>query len=150
MLEIDRETFSPGVRQKVELTAMETKSFERAERVLRRVGEIQISGRHVGRIAGERGRQLRDEQHERADRHEQGQLPVEVSNPPELAVVEMDGGRIRTRQAGHGSGTHAPAWRETKTPCFCGCRANSTPTIRLRNFPRRCRIATAYGRWYWR
>lgn len=118
MLKIARETFSPGVRQKVVLTVTETKSYERAERVLRRVGEIEISGRHVGRIAGERGQQLIDEQHDRAARHQQQQLPVEVSNPPELAVVEMDGGRIRTRQAGCGPGTHQPAWRETKNALF--------------------------------
>lgn len=100
------------------LTVTETKSYERAERVLRRVGEIEISGRHVGRIAGERGQQLIDEQHQRAASHQQQQLPVEVSNPPELAVVEMDGGRIRTRQAGCGPGTHQPAWRETKNALF--------------------------------
>lgn len=106
------------MRQKVVLTATETKSYERAGRVLHAVGEIEISSRHVGRIAGERGQQLIDEQHQRAVRHEHKQLPVEVSNPPELAVVEMDGGRIRTRQADCGPGTHGPAWRETKNALF--------------------------------
>ena len=31
------------------------------------------------------------------------------------AVVETDGGRIRTRETECGSGTHNPAWKETKT-----------------------------------
>jgi len=118
VLKIARETFSPGVRQKVVLTAAETKSYSRAERVLRAVGEVEISDRHIGRIARERGQQLIDEQHQRAAQHQHKELPVEVRNPPELAVVEMDGGRIRTRQAGCGPGTHEPAWRETKNALF--------------------------------
>jgi hypothetical protein len=35
-------------------------------------------------------------------------------NPPELAVVEADGGRIRARKPGQGRGVHGEAWRETK------------------------------------
>ena len=31
------------------------------------------------------------------------------------AVDETDGGRIRTRETECGSGTHNPAWKETKT-----------------------------------
>lgn len=38
--------------------------------------------------------------------------------PPELAVVECDGGRIRTREGGHGRGVHGMAWRETKNACL--------------------------------
>jgi hypothetical protein len=37
-----------------------------------------------------------------------------------LAVVECDGGRIRTREPGHGPGVHrtAEGWRETKNACL--------------------------------
>jgi hypothetical protein len=40
--------------------------------------------------------------------------------PPELAVVECDGGRIRTREPGHGPGVHRPGegWREDKNACL--------------------------------
>lgn len=100
------------------LAAVEVKSFARAEAVLQVVGEVAISGRHIGRIAREQGRCLLDQQHERAAAHQVGELAVEVENPPELAVVQMDGGRIRTRQPGHGPGTHDPAWKETKNALF--------------------------------
>ena len=50
--------------------------------------------------------------------HEQKQLAVEVNSFPELAVVETDGGRIRTRETESGSGTHHPAWKESKTALF--------------------------------
>ena len=100
------------------LAAAETKSFARAEQVMSVVGEVAISGRHVGRIAREEGRRLIDRQRERAEAHQSKALPVEVNNPPDLAVVEMDGGRIRTREPGRGAGTHDPAWKETKNALF--------------------------------
>ena len=103
---------------RVVLAAVETRSFARAEVVLKSIGEIDISGRHVGRLAGQHGRRLIDRQRQRAEAHRRKELPVEVENPPGLAVVEMDGGRIRTRQPGHGPGTHQPAWRETKNALF--------------------------------
>jgi hypothetical protein len=118
VLELGLETFSPAVRKKVVLAAVEAKSYERAERVLEAVGEIAISDRHVGRIAQEHGQRLIDQQRARAKLHQEKQLPVEVENPPELAVVEMDGGRIRTRQPGQGPGTHEPAWKETNNALF--------------------------------
>jgi len=40
--------------------------------------------------------------------------------PPQLAVVECDGGRVRTREPGHGRGVHlsGEGWRETKNACL--------------------------------
>ncbi|MCA9055399.1 MAG: hypothetical protein KDA75_16270, partial [Planctomycetaceae bacterium] len=118
VLRIARETFSPGVRKQVVRTAVEVKSFARAEAVLQVVGEVTICGRQIGRIAREQGRSLLDEQHERAEAHQRKESPVEVENPPELSVVQMDGGRLRTRQPGRGPGTHDPAWKETTNALF--------------------------------
>jgi len=118
VLKIERENFSPGVVKKVILAAVETKSFARAEAVMHKIAEVEISGRHIGRLAQKHGERLIDEQRTRASAHRQKQLPVEVENVPELAVVELDGGRIRTRAEGHGPGTHEPAWKETKNALF--------------------------------
>ena len=118
VLQIERETFSPGVVKKVILAAVETKSFARAEAVMSKIAEVEISGRHIGRLAHEHGQRLMNEQRERVTSHRQKQLAVEVENAPELAVVELDGGRIRTRAEGRGPGTHEPAWKETKNSLF--------------------------------
>lgn len=118
MLRIERETFSPGVVRKVVLAAVETKSFARAEVVMRSIGEVEISGRHIGRLAQAHGQQLIDQQRQRAQAHDRKQLAVEVANAPDLAVVELDGGRLRTREPDHGPGTHEPAWKETKNALF--------------------------------
>lgn len=106
------------MKTKAVLVAAEVNSFARAEVVLEKIGEIAISGRHIGRLAAETGGQLLEEQQERAERFQRRQLPVEVENIPQVAVVEMDGGRIRTRAENQGSGTHDPAWRESKNALF--------------------------------
>jgi len=83
--------------------------------ILESLAGIKISARHINRMADKVGRELREQQQLRVELHAQGKLKVEVSNIPELAVIETDGGRIRTRETECGSGTHNPAWKETKT-----------------------------------
>lgn len=111
-------TYSPGVRGKLLLVAAEAQSFARAEVLLATVGGIELSSRQINRVAEQAGERLLAAQHDRAERHARKRLPVEVTNPPELAVVEIDGGRIRTRAEKQGPGTHAPAWKESKTAVF--------------------------------
>jgi hypothetical protein len=117
-LGVGREQFSPAVKTKAVWAASTAKSFSQAQTHLEKLGEIAMSDRHLSRLAQEAGQQLLDEQRERAERHARKKSPVEVENVPELAVVELDGGRIRTRQEGRGVGTHAPAWRESKNALF--------------------------------
>lgn len=106
------------MKAKAVLVAVEVNSFARAETVLKKIGEIAISGRHIGRMSHEAGEQLLEDHRDRAERFQNNQLPVEVENVPEVAVVEMDGGRIRTRAEHQGVGTHNPAWRESKNALF--------------------------------
>lgn len=115
---LDNRSYSPRVRQKILLAGAETHSYARAEVVLAELAEIPISSRHINRLTDEAGQRLREEQQERAAEHAEKPLPVEVSNIPELAVVEFDGGRINTREPGHGPGTHEAAWKESKTALF--------------------------------
>lgn len=111
-------TFSPRVREKILTAPAETHSCKRAAIVLLKIGEISMSSRQINRITDDVGRQLREQQQQRVELHQNKRLPVEVLNAPDLAVVEFDGGRIRTREPGHGSGTHEPAWKESKTAVF--------------------------------
>lgn len=115
---LDDRGYRPRVRQKILLAGTETHSDARAEVVLAERAEIPISSRHINRLTDEAGQKLREEQQERADRPARKSLPVEVNDFPELAVVEFDGGRIHTREPGHGPGTHAAAWKESKTALF--------------------------------
>src|SRR4030042_1672954 len=49
--------------------------------------------------------------------------------PPDLAVVECDGGRIRTREPGHGPGVHrsGEGWREDKNACLIRAKRRVFP-----------------------
>src|SRR5262245_14482856 len=56
-------------------------------------------------------------------------LAMRPASPPELAVVECDGGRIRTREPGHGPGVHSATegLRATKNAVLI--RASRTVSI---------------------
>jgi len=61
------------------------------QRVIADVGDELISRRENDRLAGET-----------------------IAMPPQVAVVQCDGGRILTREPGCGPGVHQQAWKETK------------------------------------
>ena len=118
MTGLDERTFSPHARDRIIMAATETHSYARAEHMLAVLSEIAISSRQINRLTDEAGRELREHQQQRVVLHAQKKLAVEVPNIPALAVVETDGGRIRTRETESGSGTHHPAWKESKTALF--------------------------------
>lgn len=103
---------------KITVAAAETRSFVRAELVLQNVGGVEVSSNTVQRIVRDVGVELaarRDLDPRSADA-----LASCPAEPPALAVVECDGGRIRTREPGHGPGVHldGKGWRETKNACL--------------------------------
>jgi hypothetical protein len=55
-----------------------------------------------------------------ADHKTDDALANRPESPPEMAVVECDGGRIRTREPSHGLGVHCngEGWRESKNACL--------------------------------
>jgi len=115
---LDGRTFSPHACDRIILAAAETHSYARAEHVLSALSEIEISSRQINRLTDEAGRELGEQQQQRVALYERKKLAVDVRNIPALAVVETDGGRIRTRETESGSGTHHPAWKESKTALF--------------------------------
>jgi len=78
------------------------------------LAEVDISGRHVGRIAHEVGEQLEESRDQRVADFQAHRLVPETEVAPKLAVVSIDGGRYQTRSEGPGPGAHDPAWREDK------------------------------------
>jgi hypothetical protein len=115
---LDERTFSPHARDRIVMAATETHSYTRAEHMLAVLSEIEISSRQINRLTDAAGRELREQQQQRVVLPAQKKLAVEVPNIPALAVVETDGGRIRTRETESGSGTHHPSWKESKTALF--------------------------------
>ena len=114
----DAREWTPTLVQRSTIAAAETRSFKRAAIVMQQVGGQAVSAKTLQRLVHDVGAELaeRRDLSVRAD-------DVLASTPaaaPDLAVVECDGGRIRTREAEQGPGVHlsGPGWRETKNACL--------------------------------
>lgn len=114
----DARELSPGLVQRIVFAAAETRSFERAELVLDKVAGVTVSANTIQRVVGDVGGELGERRD--ADSRSIRALAERPETPPELAVVECDGGRIRTREPGLGRGVHlsGEGWRETKNACL--------------------------------
>lgn len=115
---LDARELSPGLVHRITFAAAETRSFERAELVLGKIADAQVSANTIQRVVGDVGRELAERRD--ADSRRVPALAERPETPPELAVVECDGGRLRTREPGHGRGVHlsGEGWRETKNACL--------------------------------
>jgi hypothetical protein len=115
-LRLDSHDFSPAIFGKIVRAVARCGSFADAAESLSDEAEVEVSDRHLGRIADEVGGQLRDSRDRRVEEFRTTGMTPEVSVAPRLAVVTVDGGRLQTRsqEPGRGPGVHDPAWREDK------------------------------------
>jgi hypothetical protein len=79
---------------------------------------IDISESQVRRLAHEVGAELINERDRKVIEHRRRQLPPRTEVIPEVVVVEVDGGRIRTRLADAGPGVHDARNKEDKVACL--------------------------------
>ncbi len=93
--------------------AAETRSFARAEVLMRRVLGHALSAKTLERLTQQVGAELALQLDNSATALHGQEVIV-----PEVAVASCDGGRIRTREPAHGPGVHEPAWRESKNASF--------------------------------
>lgn len=117
-LGFDARELTPTVVLRITVLAAETRSFARAERTARAVAGLEVSAKTIERVVHDVGREL--EQRRDAAGKSGDALARRPEEPPDLAVVECDGGRIRTREPGHGPGVHrtGEGWREDKNACL--------------------------------
>lgn len=79
---------------------------------------IEISSRQVQRIAVEIGTELVRQRDRKVWLRRHRQLPPRVPLPLTVVAVEVDGGRLRSRQPGCGPGVHQPQGKEDKVACL--------------------------------
>jgi hypothetical protein len=117
-LGFDAREFTPQAVLRMTITASEVRSLKRAEKVLREAVNLAVSDNTILRIIGDVGQELA-ERRDVAPSSAKA-LAIRPENVPELAVVECDGGRIRTREMGRGPGVHLSetGWREDKNACL--------------------------------
>jgi hypothetical protein len=117
-LGFDAREETPLLVQRMTIAAAETRSFKRAAIVVKEVGGQAVSFNTIQRVVQDVGQELAERRD--ADPKTDNALAMRPESPPLLAVVECDGGRIRTREPGHGRGVHlqGEGWRETKNACL--------------------------------
>src|SRR6056297_57127 len=114
-LGLDSRESTPGFQRQMVLANAETRSFKRASIVLDRLLGLKTSANTIERVSMNVGSELEAAEHDGWKNVLDGEVPV-----PEVAIVEFDGGRIRTRKAGCGPGVHleSKGWNETKNAIF--------------------------------
>ena len=90
--------------------------------------DVPITGRHIQRLTQEVGADLAQQRDQLAAQYRRRELPPRVPEPPPLAVVEVDGGRLGTRQSGAGAGVHQPQAKEDKIACLISMRCTRHDT----------------------
>jgi len=110
-LGLDARESTPGFKRQLVVLNAETRSLKRASIVLERMHQFKVSPNTIERICQEVGEDLAVAQ----ENDWRGVLNGETS-VPELAIVENDGGRARTRRMDCGPGVHleGTGWNETK------------------------------------
>lgn len=119
VLGLDARQLTPMLVQRIVCSVADTRSFQRAALVMRRVAGEVVSAKTIERVVHDIGPELASRRD--ADPKTCDALAERPAEPPDLAVVECDGGRIRTRESGHGPGVHLSGesgWRETKNACL--------------------------------
>ena len=108
---------------------------------------VQVSARHVQRLTQEVGIDLARLRDEQAARRRRRQLAPRVAEPPPVAVVEVDGGRLGTRAPGAGPGVQQPQAKENKVAFLLGVRSpvhaedpQPEPPPAFRDHPRVARL----------
>jgi len=122
VLGFDARELTPLLVLKIGVTAAETRSFKRGEKVMKEVAGVSVSAKTIERVVQDIGQELAERRD--ADPNSDQALAARAENVPDLAVVECDGGRIRTREPGHGPGVHlsGEGWREDKNACLIRAR----------------------------
>jgi hypothetical protein len=85
--------------------------------MLLKLAEISVSVPTIMDLTATIGRELREQLQQQASAHAEQTLEPQYAEPPGLAAVSVDGGRIMTR-AEAGRGVHDQGWKETKNACL--------------------------------
>src|SRR5262249_46238721 len=113
----------PAVLQMIVEAAGKLQSFPDAAYALCLAG-VPISARHVERLTHEIGREMAQKRDEKAIQRRRRQLPERVAIPPQVAAIEVDGGRLRTRAADCGPGVPQAEDKEDKIACLVNLQSD--------------------------
>lgn len=117
-LKLGTEGYSPRLLQKIEYAGGNEGSFEQASRALTVLGEFSISGKHVQRITERLGRERRVQRDTEVSALRASRLQPKHKEPPQVAAIHLDAGKIHLREDDGDPGVRQPRWGDTKVGCF--------------------------------
>ena len=112
------EGYSLALLAKIEYAGANAESFQKAADMLGRVGELLISDKHVERITERLGRQRADQRDAQVEQMKAGQLSPAHVQPPQVAAIHLDAGKIQMRAEDGQPGVRDPHWSDTKVACL--------------------------------
>lgn len=115
-MRLDNHGYSPAAWRLIAEAAGRLGSFADAAFALSLAG-LSISPQHVRTLAQEVGDDLA-RQRDAKTAQSRRRVPVRVAQTPTLVAVEVDGGRLRTREAEAGPGVHGKENKEDKVACL--------------------------------
>lgn len=101
--------------------------FQEASEDLKEDLELELSAKQVQRLTERIGAEWKDLRDQQVELFKQGKLPRLHAQPPQVAVVMNDDGRVLTRAEDQPPGVRGPGWKGPKYGC---CLTLNTPQHR--------------------
>lgn len=117
-LKLGTEGYSPRLLAKIEYAGANEGSFAQAHRSLEVLAELSISTKHVWRIIKRLGQERGGQRDAAVAAMQAGDLKPVHAEPPVVAAVHLDAGKIQLRLTGGPAGIRGPHWADTKVGCF--------------------------------
>lgn len=121
---LDEHGYSSFVVEQIVTASARFSSFRDATYAVQMSG-IDISESQVRRLAHELGQELIHERDRKVIEHRRRQLAARTPVIPEAVVVEVDGGRLRTRAAGSAPGVQEAQNKEDKVACLATLKSST-------------------------
>jgi hypothetical protein len=103
---------------KIEYAGANEGSFRQAAEALAHLAELSISTKHVQRITERLGRERAQHRDGDVERMKAGHLSALYRQPPTLAAIHLDAGKIQLRADDGPAGVRQPHWSDTKVACL--------------------------------
>lgn len=127
-MRLDSRNLTPQAYRKVVFAGGDHKSNAAGARSLNTLAEWSFQATRVSELTLQGGREMKAQQTARVEQYHRAEAERSLSTPrqpspqappnvPQVGVVEMDGGRLRTREEGGARGVSAPHWREFQAGC---------------------------------
>lgn len=116
-LKLGAEGYSPRILQKIEFAGANEGSFVQASRALETLAEFSISAKHVQRITERLGQERAWQRDLKVEAMKASTLQPQYAQPPIVAAIHLDAGKVQLREDDGPPGVRAPHWADTKVAC---------------------------------